>query len=250
MDRSAGAPEPTVIYEDNHLLVLNKPSGWLVQGDRTGDPSLIDWATGYIREHTGKLGNIFVAPCHRLDRPVSGVLVLARTSKAAGRVAAAFSRGEVQKKYLALLPGIPDSREGLLEGYLLKDEASNTARLVNSGAGGKLIRTGYQVLATGEGVSCVLLHPHTGRSHQLRVHCARGLGIPILGDLRYGAKEGLGRFIGLHCCTMALPHPTRKDVMRFTAQLPSDWQLISDLITNLLTEVEALFRGSPGLLST
>jgi 23S rRNA pseudouridine1911/1915/1917 synthase len=213
-----------VLYEDNHTLAVNKPAGTLVQGDATGDPTLLDTAREYVRQSRGKPGNVYLSVLHRLDRPVSGVVMFARTSKAAARLAEAFRRRTVGKIYLALVEGALPEDEGDCVNWLQKDRAANHSRVTNSKApGAKQARLHYRDLGPApQNRRWVEVAPETGRSHQIRVQLAH-LGCPITGDLRYGASSGLGHWIALHALQLIAPHPTRKESVRVRAPLPDIW---------------------------
>jgi len=212
---------PTVIYEDNHLLVLNKPAGWLVQGDRTGDPTLTDWGKNYLKEKYAKPGAVFLHPAHRIDRPVSGAVLLARTDKALGRLTEMFRQHRVQKNYLALVLKSPAQAAGELRHFLLKDEQRNVVQVFHQPkTGAKESITRYA--SAGRVGECFLLNvePLTGRPHQIRAQLA-ALGCTILGDLKYGAPAPLpDASIGLHCQSMTFVHPVRQEKMTVTAELP------------------------------
>ncbi len=210
-----------VLYEDNHLLVLNKPGGVLVQGDRTGDETLLQAAKQYIKEKYQKPGNVFLGLVHRLDRVTSGVVVLARTSKAAARLSDAFRERKVRKSYLAVVHGTPREKEGLLEDQLSWDEKKRRAFVHRSG---KPARLRYRVLKSAGDKSLLLVVPETGRKHQIRAQLARA-GHPIVGDLKYGSPKKIadGRAILLHAWRLDLPHPTRREEMTFEAPLPPYW---------------------------
>lgn len=217
-----------VLYEDNHCLALNKPAGWLSQGDVTGEPSLIDWARDYIRERYHKPGNVFIGLVHRLDRPVSGVVLLARTSKAAARLSDQFREGTVEKVYWAIVEGRVAEETGEWVDLLRKDERHNVVEVVPEGTpGGQEARLAFRVLEREGRTSLVELRPITGRSHQLRVQLA-SRGFPILGDRKYGAATRLkaldGRSrIALHARELRFNHPTRREAMRIVAPVPADW---------------------------
>ncbi|MFH1533114.1 MAG: RluA family pseudouridine synthase [Pseudomonadota bacterium] len=220
-----------VLYEDNHLLVVDKRAGVLVQGDATGDDTLLDHARTYIAARCGKTGGVFVAAAHRLDRPVSGVVVLARTSKAASRLADAFRRGVVGKEYVAVVHGRPPAAAGEVKTWLLKDPGTNR---VTSHAGevpgSKCAHTRYRLLRAVGDRCLVALEPVTGRSHQLRVHL-QVLGCPVVGDLRYGPGPGLGPMILLHCRQIGIPHPIGGATVRFEAPIPTPWlKVAGDLL--------------------
>ena len=203
-----------VLYEDNHCLVVNKPAGLLSQGDETGDPSLVSWARDYLKTKYRKPGNVYVGLVHRLDRPTSGVVVLARTSKAAGRLADQFRRGKVAKVYWAIVEGQPPEPEGCWIDVLDKDRTSNLVRVLDdSRQAGQEARVAYRVLERLRGGTKLELRPATGRSHQLRVQLAHR-GLPIKGDRKYGAATVLKaadghRRIALHAREISFTHPTR-----------------------------------------
>jgi 23S rRNA pseudouridine1911/1915/1917 synthase len=209
---------------------VDKPAGLLVQADRTGDPTLLDAAREYLRSKYQKPGNIFVAAVHRLDRPVSGVVLLARTSKAATRLAEQFRTGQVEKKYLALVEERPPENAATLEHHLVKDAAANRVRLAEPGEpGARLARLHYRVLDTCPGGTLVEVGLETGRSHQIRVQLA-SIGCVVVGDLRYGAQRALGSWIALHAAELAFAHPTRGERIVVRTPLPESWQeLLGDV---------------------
>ena len=213
-----------ILFEDNHCLAVDKPAGVLVQPDRTGDPSLVEAARDYLRERYHKPGNIFVGVVHRLDRPVSGVSLLARTSKAAARLAEQFRAGTVEKTYLALVEAPPDRPEGVLEHHLVKNPAANRVRPARpEEPGARAARLRYRVLETHPGGTLLEVRPDTGRSHQIRVQLA-SCGCVIVGDLRYGSRRGVGKRIALHAAELAFEHPTRRERIVVCAPLPDDWR--------------------------
>lgn len=217
-----------VLYEDNHCLVVNKPAGVLSQADTTGDPCLVSWARDYLKTRYQKPGNVYVGLVHRLDRPTSGAMVLARTSKAASRLADQFRSGRVSKTYWAIVEGQPELPEGQWDDILEKDRQLNRVRRLDEpGPVGQLARVHYRVVKCWGGLCKLELRPATGRSHQLRVQLA-GRGLPILGDRKYGAEtlleaEDGHRRIALHARELSFIHPTRKEVISFVAPVPSDW---------------------------
>jgi 23S rRNA pseudouridine1911/1915/1917 synthase len=212
-----------ILLEDNQVVVIDKPAGMLVQPDRTGDPTVVDLVAAELRRREGKAGNVFLAAAHRLDRPVSGVLLLARTSKSAARLAAQFRDSRVDKSYLALTERVPDPSEATLEHLLIKDGSTNHVRLARAGeAQAKLARLQYRVRARVRGGALVEVSLETGRSHQIRVQLA-AIGCPVVGDLRYGASEGLGPRIALHASRLAFDHPTRGERIVVSAPLPAAW---------------------------
>ena len=212
---------PGILYEDNHLLALNKPAGWLVQGDRTGDPTLADWGKDYLKEKYGKPGAVFLHPVHRIDRPVSGAVLCARTDKALGRLTTMFRDRKVTKTYWALVLQAPKAVSGQLRHYLLKDEQRNvvTAYSKPTGAAKEALLT-YEYLGMSGAHHLLRISPLTGRAHQIRVQLA-AIGCPILGDVKYGAPAPLpDASIGLHSYRIELEHPVRKEALLITAPVP------------------------------
>lgn len=210
-----------ILYEDNHVLGIDKPAGLLSQEDRTGDPTVGALGKAYLREAYSKPGNVFLAPVHRLDRPASGAMVLARTSKAARRLSAAFRARQVEKRYLALATGVLEGT-GTWEDYLVKE--SRHVRVVNPGypaAKHALLR--WKACGFEHGTSLLDISMHTGRSHQIRAQLAHR-GLPLLGDMRYGAKRLFdGRNLALHCYYLSAPHPVREQPLTLVAPLPACW---------------------------
>jgi 23S rRNA pseudouridine1911/1915/1917 synthase len=215
--------ELEILHEDNHCLVVNKPAGLLVQGDRTGDRSLADVARAWIKQRHAKTGNVYLGVVHRLDRPVSGIVLLARTSKATSRLAAAFRDRKVVKTYRAIVERPPEVLQGRLVHHLLKDPASNTTHIVEAstpGARRAVLR--YQVLQRVAAGTLVEVIPETGRPHQIRVQMAAVAGA-IVGDLRYGSRTALGERIALHATHLAFPHPTRQETIDIHCEVPQSW---------------------------
>jgi 23S rRNA pseudouridine1911/1915/1917 synthase len=212
-------PPLDVLFTDNHLLVVRKPSGALVQGDDTGDPTLLDAGKAWLKEKFGKPGNVFLGLVHRLDRPVSGVVVFARTSKAAGRLSDQFRRGEVRKIYWALAEGkVPEA--GAWEDRIAREGATSRT---GTGGEGREAALRFRLLKFLDGVSWVEVEPGTGRHHQVRVQFA-SRGYPLLGDFRYGSKRKFPRrAVALHARTLTFAHPTRGEEMTFTAEPEDDW---------------------------
>jgi 23S rRNA pseudouridine1911/1915/1917 synthase len=221
-----------VLWEDNHCLAVNKPAGVPSQGDESGAASVIDLAARYLKERYRKPGNVYVGLLHRLDRPTSGALLLAKTSKAARRLSAQFRAGTISKVYWAIVENGPAYDQGEWFDRLEKDRQSNTTRVLPAGmVGGKEARVRYRVLGRDRGRTLLELRPETGRSHQLRVQLScRGL--PIVGDTRYGATsriqalDGGGR-VALHARELVFKHPIRGEVIEVQAPLPADWPELS-----------------------
>jgi 23S rRNA pseudouridine1911/1915/1917 synthase len=217
-----------VLLEDNHCLAVNKPAGLLSQGDETGESSLVDLAREYLRAKYAKPGNVFVGLVHRLDRPTSGVVLLARTSKGADRLAKQFREGTVRKVYLAVVEGIPDNESGEWSDRLIKDEARNVVRVVDEGdPRGQDARLAYRLIEIQGATSILEIVPATGRSHQIRVQLT-SRGLPIVGDRKYGARSTLIAIdgkprIALHAGEVTFQHPTRSESVTVVAPLPGDW---------------------------
>jgi 23S rRNA pseudouridine1911/1915/1917 synthase len=217
-----------VLYEDNHCLAVNKPAGLLTQGDATGAPTLIDAARADLKARYHKPGNVFIGLVHRLDQPTSGVVLLARTSKAAGRLSAQFRDGTVEKVYWAVVEGVCPQDEGEWTDHLWKDERRNVVEVVPSGTSdARHARLAFHVIERAGTTTTLELRPLTGRSHQLRVQLA-SRGLPILGDRKYGALrqilalDGQPR-VALHARKISFTHPTRGEGIEVVAPVPADW---------------------------
>lgn len=210
-----------IIFEDNHLLVLNKAAGTLVQGDRTGDDTLTDWGKKYLKEKYSKPGAVFLTPAHRIDRPVSGAVLFARTDKALGRLNELFRTQAVEKTYWAIVSKAPSVPKGTLRHYLVKDEERNivTAYIKPIGIAKESI-THYETIKKVDAGWLLHIKPDTGRPHQIRVQLA-AMGCSILGDLKYGAKSALpDASIALHCRSMQFVHPVQKTPLLVEAEVP------------------------------
>lgn len=234
---------PEILYEDNHLLGVNKPAGMLSQGDQTGDFCVVDWAKDYIKRHYDKPGDVFLGLPHRLDRPVSGVLLLAKTSKALARLNETFKKRTVRKTYLAITTKRPPEMDGELIHYLLKDHQKVTTRAYNKPKpGAQEARLHYRWLGDMPEGSLLQVEPHTGRPHQIRSQLS-AMGTPIRGDLKYGGKtpERDARIL-LHAYTLALEHPVRKEPLLLKAHLPrvSGWKSADQWLENEPGELGAL----------
>ena len=216
-----------ILYEDNHIVVAVKPQNVPSQSDDTGDLSFQDMVREYIRDKYNKPGNVYTGLVHRLDRPAGGVMVFARTSKAASRLSKELAEHRLRKVYYAVLGGnvydLPDS--GTLEDWLCKDRAHNTSRVCRETTpGAKFARLDYQVLDRRDGLALVRIELQTGRSHQIRVQFA-SRGTPLVGDYRYGGIKGTA--LCLWSGELSLVHPTRKEEMTFRAPPPDEapWSL-------------------------
>lgn len=208
---------PTILFEDNHLLVVNKPAGLLVQGDKTGDPCLKDWAEVDVAKRHNKSGKAFIGVIHRLDRPTSGIVMLAKTSKALSRMNAAFAGREIEKSYWALVEGNVTTDEATLE-HLLKRDGKRNKSFVSMQAGAKSARLNYKVIKRMDNFSLLDVTLETGRHHQIRCQLAK-IGHPIQGDVKYGARRGnKDNSIGLHARQIAFKHPTLKTPISLSAE--------------------------------
>lgn len=217
------APQLDVLYEDNHLLVVNKPAMLPTMGVASPRPSLLSVAKEYIREKFDKPGNVYLGIVSRLDAPVTGVVLVARTSKAASRLTEAFRSRQVTKVYWAVVSGTPDPPQGTLEHYLRKDERHRKVHVTNAGAAdAQLARLHYKLLAERSDSSLVEVHLETGRKHQIRVQLAK-LGHPVVGDRKYGSASEFPLGIALHSRLLEFEHPVRKESMRFEAPVPAAW---------------------------
>lgn len=213
-----------VLYEDNHLLVVNKPSGLPTMGSISGTVTAVTLAAAYLKERYHKPGNVFVGVVSRIDRLVSGVLVLARTSKAASRLSEQFREQTTAKSYLAWVEGTLDAPDWLeLRDWLRKDEARQRMQVVRAGTpGAQEAALRVRTLAQQPTRTLVAVDLLSGRKHQIRVQLAAH-GHAILGDQKYGAQASFPHGIALHCEQLALEHPTRKERMTFTAPVPAYW---------------------------
>ena len=215
-----------IIYEDNHLIALNKLPGQLVQGDKSGDTCLAEEIKTYIKGRDAKPGNVFCGVIHRLDRPVSGVVIFAKTSKALARMNELVKDREFKKTYRAVVKAMPPKQLGHLEDYLIRNERLNKSFVTNNPneAGAKLAVLDYHVLATSSGGYHLLeIELHTGRHHQIRCQLAH-MGCPIKGDLKYGfPRSNPDGSISLHAYSIHFDHPIRHEPLTLIAPEPWSW---------------------------
>lgn len=225
-----------ILYEDNHLLAINKPAGILVQGDETGDVPLSELAKEYIRNKYQKPGNVFMGVVHRLDRPVSGVVVFAKTSKALTRMNELFRSNQTKKTYLALSNRQPPREHDHLVHWLVKDEARNiTKAFAKENKNGSRSELTYTLLGHDQDYFLLQVNPVTGRPHQIRVQLA-SQGCPITGDLKYGAPTPLpDKSIALHALRLEFLHPVLKTPLQLTALPPATahWALFRSQVAKL-----------------
>ncbi|MEM6317166.1 MAG: RluA family pseudouridine synthase [Bacteroidota bacterium] len=213
-----------VLHEDNHLIAVYKPAGVLVQGDATGDSTLADWVKRYIKDRYNKPGDVFLGIIHRLDRPVSGVVIFARTSKALSRMNELFRERKIEKTYWAITSGRPEKLEGELIHYLLKDTAKNKAKAYDKpsrrNAKAKKAELRYKTIGVLGDHAVLAVYPKTGRPHQIRVQLAK-MGNIIKGDVKYGAdRPNEDASIYLHCHQMSFIHPVKKEPVSIKVKAP------------------------------
>jgi len=212
-----------VLYEDNHLIAVNKKSGDIVQGDKTGDEPLSDKVKAYLKNKYQKPGNVFCGVIHRIDRPVSGVVLFAKTSKALARMNELFRTRDVQKVYWAIVKEKPKKDQDTLVNYLVKDEKTNKSRTVGAdNKNGLKSELEYKVIAKTDSFYLLEILPSTGRHHQIRVQLS-AMGCPIKGDLKYGfARSNKDGSISLHARKLIFDHPVSKEKIEIVAPPPQD----------------------------
>ncbi|MBK9257462.1 MAG: RluA family pseudouridine synthase [Saprospiraceae bacterium] len=210
-----------IIYEDNHLIAVNKEAGVLVHGDETGDTTLADMVKYYIKQKYNKPGDVFLGVIHRIDRPVSGVVVFARTSKALTRMNEMLRDKQIRKKYFALVSFRPDPLSGTLTHHLVKDSSKNIVKAhASPKKDTKEAVLEYELKGELDGKVLLEIRPITGRPHQIRVQLSK-IGSPIIGDLKYGGTYALpDQSIGLHCSEMQFKHPVKDEIITIKAATP------------------------------
>lgn len=219
-------PAPEVLYEDNHVLALHKPAGMPSQPDESGDQSLLEWATEYIRVKYSKPGNVYVGLLHRLDRPVGGVMVFAKTSKAASRLSEQLRDRGVRKIYRAVTKGVPEAMAARLEHFIgpaTKTEQNIMRAFKGPGPDRKPAVLMYRCLQSTNGLALLEIELETGRKHQIRTQLT-AIGCPIIGDVKYGAPDFLpDKSIALAAYSLTLDHPVTKEKLKLTAPLPTTY---------------------------
>ncbi len=225
-----------VLYEDNHIIIVSKRAGEIVQGDKTGDVPLSETVAAYLKEKYSKPGNVFVGVPHRLDRPVSGVVVLAKTSKALSRLNDMFRAGSVDKRYLAIVKNKPEEPQGRLENWLVRNEKQNRSYAYDKEVpGSKKAVLNYKLVASSVNYNLLEVELLTGRHHQIRCQLAK-MGCPIKGDLKYGAeRSNPDGSISLHAFHVTFEHPVSHEMIDVKAPLPDDslWQSFRDAADKL-----------------
>jgi 23S rRNA pseudouridine1911/1915/1917 synthase len=218
-----------VLHEDNHLIVINKRVGDIVQGDKTGDKPLSDVVKEYIKEKYNKPGEVFLGVIHRLDRPTTGIVIFARTSKALTRMNALFSNRETQKTYWAIVKNKPENSEDKLVHYLKRNEKNNTSKAHSKEVPeSKIASLDYKLISSLNNYHALEINLHTGRHHQIRAQLS-AIGSPIKGDLKYGFdRSNPDGGIHLHARKLVFTHPINKESIEIIAPTPNDsiWNAI------------------------
>lgn len=216
--------EPRVLYEDNHVLAVDKPAGWVTQGARAGDPSVVEWAREYLRRRYQKPGNVYVGVVSRLDAASTGVLLLARTSKGAARLSAEIRERRIEKVYWTLVEGRVDPPEGQWTDWLWKDESAGRMRVsLDECPGASVAKLAYRLAGASQGASWLEVRLITGRKHQIRAQLAHR-GYPVLGDRKYGSRTPFAPGIALHARRVELKHPVKAETLRIEAPPPDSWR--------------------------
>jgi 23S rRNA pseudouridine1911/1915/1917 synthase len=212
-----------ILYEDNHIIIVNKSPKEIVQGDKTGDQPLLDMVKDYLREKYHKPGNVFCGVVHRLDRPTSGVVVFAKTSKALTRLNEMFKKGEIDKTYWAIVKDLPPRDEDTLVHYLIKNQKNNKSVAYDTEKPrSKKAVLHYKLVGRSQKYYLLEVKLETGRHHQIRCQLAK-IGLPIRGDLKYGApRSNPDGSISLHARNISFVHPVSKKIIDITAPVPDD----------------------------
>lgn len=216
------AKTPEIIYEDNHLLVVVKPQGIPVQKAESSDVDFQSILKSYLKRKYDKPGNVFLGIVHRLDQPVGGVMVFAKTSKAASRLSEQIRQNIWKKQYLAVVDGVPKQKSGVLEDYLVKNEATNevyVSKKENPKA--KFARLSYETLESKNGKSLLKITLETGRAHQIRVQLS-SRGFPIVNDHKYNKNAKVGSNIALWAYSLEIEHPVTKEKLVFSEEMPEN----------------------------
>ena len=225
-----------ILHEDNHIIVINKRVGDIVQGDKTGDKPLSEVVKEYIKDKYNKPGEVFLGVVHRLDRPTSGIVIFARTSKALSRLNEMFSNRETQKTYWAVVKNKPEKTADTLVHYLKRNEKNNTSKAhLKEVPDSKIARLDYKIIKELDSYFALEIDLHTGRHHQIRAQLA-AIGCPIKGDLKYGFdRSNDDGSISLHARMLEFTHPVKQETVRIVAQVPPDalWQFFQTQIESI-----------------
>ena len=216
-----------ILYEDNHLIIINKLPGELVQGDESGDRTLADDVKAYLKEKYGKPGNVYLGIPHRLDRPTSGIVVYCRTDKALSRMTALFRTSDVKKTYWAIVDRAPERREGDLIHYITRSAANNKSiASAKETKGAKIAKLSYRLIASSDKYHLLEIDLHTGRHHQIRVQLAH-MGHPIIGDTKYNEERNGGRNgLGLCAGKLSFLHPKTGEKMEFQVKPDGNFPMV------------------------
>ncbi|MBL6874129.1 MAG: RluA family pseudouridine synthase [Flavobacteriales bacterium] len=210
-----------VLYEDNHLIAINKKSGDITQGDKTGDIPLSEIVKDFLKKKYDKPGNVYLGTIHRIDRPTTGVIIYAKTSKALSRMNEKFRNNEISKKYWAIVKNKLPKQSDILENYLSKNNKKNKS-FVTKRKDGKYSKLNYKIIKSLDNYHLYEIKPDTGRHHQIRVQLSN-IGSPIKGDLKYGAKRSnKDASICLHAREIVFEHPVTKEELKITAPAPQN----------------------------
>lgn len=225
---------PDVLYEDNHTLIVNKKASQIVQGDKTGDVPLSDFLKQYVKKKYNKPGNVFLGVVHRLDRPVSGALIFARTSKALARYNELIKKREIRKIYWAIVKEMPPKENDQLFHFLVRNPAKNKSFIAKKSNHKALeAKLSYMLLASSKDYHLLEVELHTGRHHQIRVQLS-AIGCPIKGDLKYGfPRSNPDGSISLHARSLEFIHPVKKEKMKVVAPAPYDnlWRFFEEALS-------------------
>ena len=212
----------TILHEDNHIIVVLKPQNEPCCPDESGDSNLLDCVKEYLKTTYNKPGNAYAGLVHRLDRPTGGVMVFAKTSKAASRMGEAMKEGGFEKRYLAVLCGAPNKDKAILENYLRKNSINNTVYVcTQTEQGAKYAALDYEIREKADGLSLAEVNLHTGRTHQIRVQFA-SINTPVYGDMRYGGEKAIKGKLALWAYSLKFTHPVTGESMRFVALPPEE----------------------------
>lgn len=214
--------ELIILHEDNQIIVVLKPQNVACCPDESGDDNLFDCIKRYIKTTYNKPGNVFLGLVHRLDRPTGGVMVFAKTSKAASRLSEQMKNGGFEKRYLAVLCGVPSRKQATLENYLKKNTVNNMVFVcTQTEDGAKFASLDYEIKQEVAGLSLAEINLHTGRTHQIRVQMA-SINCPVYGDMRYGGEKAVKGKLALWAYSLRLTHPTTGERLRFIAEPPKE----------------------------